>query len=207
MRAPVSDCCRRLLGGLHAGQHRVVAALDARHVDEACRTPHQCAAREREFGDRLPAAFGESPRAVFDPLAARQRQRDHRVRLESLEFVERRQVRIGVVEVDDEADRHQVGSVIEERAAAGTIVERPSEGMQDKPGRWSSGATSQSSLIPMPNFCGSRPSLSRIARSAPWERAPRSLGDQRILGGNFMPRWNAFGVPSRQPPCRRSQRR
>jgi hypothetical protein len=43
--------------------------------------------------------------------------------LEALEFLERRQIRIVVVEMHDEADRHQiVVVVIEERAAAGRIV-------------------------------------------------------------------------------------
>ena len=36
-----------MLGRQHAGQHRVVAALDARHVDEAGRAADQRAARER----------------------------------------------------------------------------------------------------------------------------------------------------------------
>ena len=52
------------------------------------------------------------------------------MRLEALEFLERRQIRVGVVEMHDEADRHQiVVEVIEERAAAGRIVERPAEGV------------------------------------------------------------------------------
>jgi len=48
--------------------------------------------------------------------------------LEALEFLERRQIRIGVVEMKDEADRNEiVVEVVEERAAAGGIVERPAE--------------------------------------------------------------------------------
>ncbi len=50
------------------------------------------------------------------------------MRLEALEFVERRQVGVLVVEVDDEADRHEVVAiVVEERTAAGLVVERPAE--------------------------------------------------------------------------------
>ncbi len=50
--------------------------------------------------------------------------------LEALELLERRQIGIAVVEVHDEADRHQVVvEVIEKRAAAGRIVERPAEGV------------------------------------------------------------------------------
>src|SRR2546430_2734212 len=55
------------------------------------------------------------------------------MRLEALEFVERRQIRIVVVEMDDETDRHLVVVVmVEERAAAGRIVERPAERMLDQ---------------------------------------------------------------------------
>src|SRR5258706_6501032 len=53
--------------------------------------------------------------------------------LEALEFLERRQIRIGVVEMNHEADRNQiVVEVIEERAAAGGIVERPAERVLDQ---------------------------------------------------------------------------
>ena len=50
------------------------------------------------------------------------------MRLEALKFLERRQIGIAVIEVDDKADRNQIVVVmIEERAAAGAIVERPAE--------------------------------------------------------------------------------
>ena len=50
------------------------------------------------------------------------------MRLEALELLERREVGILVVEMHDEADRHEVVvEVIEERAAAGAVVERPAE--------------------------------------------------------------------------------
>src|SRR5713226_851042 len=46
----------------------------------------------------------------------------------SLEFLERRQIRVAVIEMQHEADRHQiVVEVIEERAAAGAAIERPAE--------------------------------------------------------------------------------
>jgi hypothetical protein len=35
MGAALADRSRHVLGGEHAGEHGVVAALDARHVDEA----------------------------------------------------------------------------------------------------------------------------------------------------------------------------
>ena len=124
-----------LLGREHAGQHGVVAALDARHVDEARRAADQRAAGERQLRHRLPAALGDGARAVGDALAALEGVADQRMGLEALEFLERRQIRIVVVEVHDEADRHQVVvEVIEERAAAGAIVERPAERVLHQPG-------------------------------------------------------------------------
>ena len=48
--------------------------------------------------------------------------------LEALEFLERRQIRVLIVQVHHEADRHQVVAVvIEERSAADVIAERPPE--------------------------------------------------------------------------------
>src|SRR5476651_1203661 len=53
--------------------------------------------------------------------------------LEALELIERRQIRVVVIEMHDEADRHQIiVIVIEERAAAGGIAERPAERMLDQ---------------------------------------------------------------------------
>ena len=50
------------------------------------------------------------------------------MRLEALEFVERDEIGVLVVQVQHEADGHfVVAVVVEERAAAGTIVERPAE--------------------------------------------------------------------------------
>ena len=52
--------------------------------------------------------------------------------LEALELVERRQIGIVVVEMHDEADNDLVVVVmVEERTAAGEIVERPAEGVLD----------------------------------------------------------------------------
>ena len=54
----------------HAGLDRVVAALDARHVDEARRAADQRAAREGELRHRLQAALVDRARAVAEALAA-----------------------------------------------------------------------------------------------------------------------------------------
>ena len=122
-----------MFGGEHAAAHRVVHALDARHVDEARRAADQRAAGKAQPRHRLIAALGDGARAIGKPLAAFEQRADRRMGLEALEFVERRQIRIVVIEMHDEADRHQiVVVVIEERAAAGRIVQRPAERMLDQ---------------------------------------------------------------------------
>ena len=112
----------------HAGEHGVMAALDAGHVDEACRAADQRAAREGELRHGLEAAFGDGARAIGDALAAFECLVDCRMLLEALELVEGREIGVLVVEVDDEAYRHQIlAEVIEERAAASRVVERPAQ--------------------------------------------------------------------------------
>ena len=59
-------------GRLHAGQHGVMRALDARHVHEARRAADQRAAGEGQFRHGLPAAFGDAP-ARHRPAACRRR--------------------------------------------------------------------------------------------------------------------------------------
>ncbi len=111
-----------------------MAALDARHVDEARRAAEQRAAGKHQLRNRLPAALGDRTRAVRDALAALERVADRRVRLEPLELVVGRQIGIGIVEVDDEPDRNEVlAIVVEERAAAGRVVERPAERVLHEP--------------------------------------------------------------------------
>src|SRR5215813_9902961 len=121
---------RDMLGRQYAGEDRIVAAFDARHVHEPGRAADEGAARERELRHRLIAAFGERAGAVGETLAAFEGRAHQRVGLEALKFLERIEIRIGVVEVNHEADRHQVVvEVIEERAAAGPVVERPANGV------------------------------------------------------------------------------
>ena len=55
------------------------------------------------------------------------------MRLEALELVKRREIRVFVVEVEDEADRYLVVfQMIEEGAAAGAGIERPAEAVLDE---------------------------------------------------------------------------
>src|SRR6266851_110796 len=71
--------------------------------------------------------------AASMPLPAFEYSTDRGMGLEALKFIERRQIGIVVIEMHDEADRHLVVVVvIEERAAAGRIVQGPAERMLDQ---------------------------------------------------------------------------
>ena len=106
MGAASCQCIADMLRGEHARDHGVVAALDARHVDEACRTAKQRAAWEGQARHRLPAALGDRTRSIGQPLAALEHVAHHLMGLESLELVEGRERGILVVQMHHEANRH-----------------------------------------------------------------------------------------------------
>ena len=113
-------------GGSFTRQHRVVVALDARHVDHAHRTAQQRHTGCDHLGHRLVAAFGDGARAVGHALAAFQQLGNHRVVLEALEFHVGEDMRVLVAKVDNETDVHLVVfDVIDERPATRVAVQRP----------------------------------------------------------------------------------
>src|SRR5262245_28866216 len=124
---------RDVLGSQHAGAHRIVNALDAGNVDEARGAADQRAPWEAEPRHRLVAAFGDGACAIGQPLAAFERRTDGRMRLDALELVERRQIGIVVVQVNDETDRHEVVAImVEEQAATRVVLQRPADGVLDQ---------------------------------------------------------------------------
>ena len=104
--------------------------------------------------------------------------------LEALELLERRQIRIFVIEMQHEADRHQiVVEVIEERAAAGFHVERPAEGMLHQP-------LAMLGRIDLPQLFQAEAEFLRLAAFGQAELgdqllaeiAARAFGEQRVFG-------------------------
>src|SRR6185312_10836066 len=108
VRAPGRHGREGSVCGSDARQYRVVAALDPRKVDHAGSAAEQRPAREHEIGHRLPTTFGDGARAIADPLSTFEDTADRRMRLEALEFVVGRQIRLGVVQMDDEANGDEV---------------------------------------------------------------------------------------------------
>ena len=120
------------IGGFDPRDHRVVVALDARHVDHARRTAQQHAAVEGQLRQRLPAALGDGTGAIADALGPLQEVRDHRMVLEALELHVGIQVRVGIVQVNHKADQHLVVlKMIDEAAAAGILAQGPAHRVHD----------------------------------------------------------------------------
>src|ERR1700738_3275873 len=83
-------------------------ALQRRRVDHPARVSDEQRARHRELGHRPVAAAGKRLGTPGNPLPALQNSLDQRMELELLEQVVGRGCGIAVVEVDYEADRHEV---------------------------------------------------------------------------------------------------
>src|SRR5580698_7077704 len=103
--------------------------------------------------------------------------------LEALEFVERRQRRIGVVEMDDEADGDEIVVImVEERAAARSRAQRPAETVLDEAGAELRG-------IDLPDLLDADAVFLRIAALVEMkarndlfgQRAARPFGEQQIF--------------------------
>ncbi len=175
------------LGRDHARLHRRVAALDLGDVQEARGAADQQAAGEIQARDRLEAAFVQGARAIGDAPPAGERLADRGMGLEALKLLERVEIRVLVVEPDDEADRDlAVLEVIEERAAIGRAVERPADRVHDEPGLMARG-------IDLPQLLeaetiGLRPAVAAQVEARDeklGERAAAALGEQRLLGAQL----------------------
>src|SRR6266567_1645682 len=93
----------------------------------------QRAARKGELRHRLKATLADRARAVTDAAPALQHRANERVRLEALEFVERRKIRVRVIEMDRKAvGREIVAVMIDKGSASRVIVERPAHAVHDK---------------------------------------------------------------------------
>ena len=175
------------LGRLHAGEHGVVRTLDARDVDEAGRAADEAAAGEDELRHRLPAAFHDRAGTVSDALGALEHVADHRVGLEALELLERRQGRVLVVQMRDEADREQViVKMVEPGAAAGLVRKRPAHGVAHE-------TRLERLRLELPEFLDAEAILLVIAVPVQLEavdqrlgeRAARALAEDRVLAAQL----------------------
>ena len=186
-------------------EHRVVAALDARHVDEARRAADQRAAGEGELRHRLLAAFGDRARAIGEALAAFEQCRAiSGCVLKRWNSSNGDRYGIRVIQMHDEADRHQVVvEMIEERAAAGAVVERPAEGVLHE-------ARLVLLRLDLPELLQAdaeflrlaTPRRARISRSAACDSEPRAPSANSVyLPRSSMPRVKlSFGSPSLPMP-------
>ena len=95
-----------------------MGALNAGKIHKACRAADEGPSGKDQFRHRLPTTRGNRARAVSYPLSPGKGRPHHRMGLEPLKLVERRERRIFVVEMHDESHRnHSIAVMIDERAA------------------------------------------------------------------------------------------
>ncbi len=125
------SACDDRLRRVDAGVHRVVDALQRRHVDHAGGVAGDHHARDRQpLRHRPVAARGDRLRAPGDPLAAVEDLLHERVGLQLLQGVVAGEGRVGRVEPDHQPDADLVGAHRVDEAAAelvplGALAQRP----------------------------------------------------------------------------------
>ena len=121
-------------GGQHAGLDRGVRALDLGAIEEPGIAADEHAAGKAELRQRLQAALVHGARAIGDALAALEIRSDLRVLFPALKFLEWRQVRVAVVQRQDDAEKHlRPGRVVEKPAALRVLIQRPPQRVHDEP--------------------------------------------------------------------------
>src|SRR5688500_16777454 len=102
-------------------------ALDSLNVDEPSSAADQRAAGKGQPGHALPAALVDRPRAIGNALAALDHPADRRMGLPALEFLERADPGVRIIERGHEPQGHlTIGLVVEEPAAPDiAFTERP----------------------------------------------------------------------------------
>ena len=108
------------------------------------------------------------------------------MRLETLHFVEGAEVRVWIVETDDEPDRDlTVLHMIEEGTAVGTRSIGQPTVCSTRPGLCLAGSTSHSSLMPMPNVRGLVPSRRLNRSNSVLVSEPRHPSAKRVYVAQF----------------------
>ena len=175
-------------------------------------------AGHRELRHRPVAAGGDRLRAPADPLAALEDLAHHRVGLELLQEVVGGAGRVGVVEVEDEADRDQVlaGLLVHHRVDPGAADLVVLGGDLQRPAGHACGSRGPAAWPP--SRPPSRPAPRPAARAP---RRGRTRAPRRRSGGPSSPRrarspWRRCRCRARscpaprrlcRAPCRRSARR
>src|SRR3984885_12828623 len=113
-----------------------MGALNAGKIHKARRAANESPSRKNQFRCGLPTTGGDDARAVSDPFAPNEGIAHQRMALKALKFVEGRERRILVVEMDHKSDQTQpVPVMIQKRAAARAFGQRPTECMLNEAGR------------------------------------------------------------------------
>ena len=147
-------------------------------------------AGHRQLGQRLQAALDDGASTVSHPATALEHVREQRVVLQALQFVEWRQVRILVGEVDDDAEGHLVVLlVVEERTHP--RGEHPPQGpahvVQDAPRHVALGVDVPKLLEPDAVMLRAGRSLQvKLVHQLLAEVAAAAFREDRVLGVEFV---------------------
>mmetsp|Transcript_27772 Transcript_27772/g.51764 ORF Transcript_27772/g.51764 Transcript_27772/m.51764 type:complete len:401 (+) Transcript_27772:1108-2310(+) len=98
------DCIKSRFCRCLAGQHRIVVAFDARHVDHTYGTAQERHTRCHHFGHGLITAFRDRPRSIGHTFAALQQFRNLRMVFEALEFHVREEMWVFVIQMHHKTD-------------------------------------------------------------------------------------------------------
>ena len=123
------------LGRQHAGLHCGVAAFDRGEIERTCVASDQQSSGKVHFRQAVETALGQCPGAIGDAFAALEMSAQGGVELEPLKLVERAEVGVCIVEIDDQSDRHlALLHMVEKPAAAGLLVQWPAGSVHHKAG-------------------------------------------------------------------------
>src|SRR3984957_11592114 len=110
--------------------------LNASKIHKARRAANESPSGKDQFRCGLPTTGGDDACAIADRFAPTKGIAHQRMGLKALKFVEGRERRILVVEMDHKSDRNQpVAVMIQKRAAARAFGQRPTESMLNEAGR------------------------------------------------------------------------
>ena len=110
-----------------------MGALDPRHVHEAGGASDQGSPWENQLRNGLVAALINSSRSIGHSAATLDFRPNGRMSLPALKFLEWREIRIVVIERDNEAERDLIVFLMIEESAAPCVRQRPALGVDYSP--------------------------------------------------------------------------
>mmetsp|Transcript_16714 Transcript_16714/g.25765 ORF Transcript_16714/g.25765 Transcript_16714/m.25765 type:complete len:255 (-) Transcript_16714:314-1078(-) len=120
--------------GHHTRLHGVMSSLDFGHIEEASRAASEHTSGEVQLRDCVVTAFVKDSCSVRDTLTAFEDLGQLGMGLQALELLIRVEIRVLVVQTDDESEVNEIGlGVIHETSGVHILAQRPADSMLDEP--------------------------------------------------------------------------